>query len=77
MKYRDKNNQIRTVLVEIKPASQTVQPKPKQTPTGRPSRRFLNEAVTYAINQAKWKAATEYCDDRNWEFKIITDKDLR
>jgi len=29
------------------------------------------------VNQAKWKAATEYAKDRNWEFKIITDKDLR
>ena len=76
MKYRDKNKQIRTVLVEIKPASQTVQPKPKETPTGRPSRRFLREAITYTVNQAKWAAAREYCADRKWEFKIITDKDL-
>lgn len=76
MKYRDKNNQIKTVLVEIKPASQTVQPKMKETPTGRPTRRFLREAVTYTVNQAKWKAAREYCADRKWEFKIITDKDL-
>ena len=76
MKYRDKNKQIRTVLVEIKPASQTVQPKPKETPTGRPSRRFLREAITYTVNQAKWAAAREYCADRKWEFNIITDKDL-
>ena len=28
-------------------------------------------------NQSKWKAATEYCLDRGWEFKIITEKELK
>jgi hypothetical protein len=27
-------------------------------------------------NQAKWKAAKEYCDDRNYEFRIMTEVDL-
>jgi hypothetical protein len=31
---------------------------------------------TYAVNQAKWKAASEYCEDRKIEFKIITEKEL-
>jgi hypothetical protein len=28
------------------------------------------------INQAKWKAAKEFCADRNYEFKIMTEDDL-
>ena len=76
IKYRDKTGEMRTVLIEIKPASQTVAPKRKESSTGRPTRRFISEAVTYAVNQAKWEAATEYCKDRKWEFRIITDKDL-
>lgn len=77
MKYRDKNGNIRTVLIEIKPHVQTQPPKRKETSTGKPTRRFITEVATYAVNQAKWKAAQEYCLDRKWEFRIITDKELR
>jgi len=77
MRYRDREGILKSVLIEIKPAIQTQPPKRKDTPIGRPTRRFLNEVKTWGVNQAKWKAATEYAKDRNWEFKIITDKDLR
>jgi len=77
MKYRDSNNNIKSCLVEVKPYSQTKEPKQSMTPTGRPTRRFLNEAITWGVNQAKWKAAIEYCLDRGWEFKILTEKELR
>ena len=32
--------------------------------------------MEYAKNQAKWKAAREFCEDRRYEFKIITEKEL-
>jgi hypothetical protein len=73
IKYRKSNNEIKTLLIEIKPDSQTRQPTKKDKVT----RRFLTEVQTWGINQAKWKAASEYCLDRNWEFKILTEKDLR
>jgi hypothetical protein len=77
MKYKDKNGKIKTVLIEVKPDIQTREPVRKNSPTGKPTRRFLTEVMTWGVNQAKWKAAIEYAKDRNWEFKIITDKDLR
>jgi len=73
IKYRKSNNEIKTLLIEIKPDSQTRPPVKKDKIT----RRFLTEVQTWGINQAKWKAASEYCLDRNWEFKILTEKDLR
>jgi len=73
IKYRKSNNEIKTLLIEIKPDSQTRPPVKKEKVT----RRFLTEVQTWGINQAKWKAASEYCLDRNWEFKILTEKDLR
>jgi len=30
----------------------------------------------YAVNQAKWKAAREFCEDNRVEFKIITEDEL-
>jgi hypothetical protein len=73
IKYRKSNNEVKTLLIEIKPDSQTRPPTKKDKVT----RRFLTEVQTWGINQAKWKAASEYCLDRNWEFKILTEKDLR
>ena len=62
----------RTYLIEVKPERFTREPSiPK-----RKTKRFLNEVAQYAVNQAKWKSAREFCADRNWEFKIITEKEL-
>ena len=57
---------------EVKPAKQTEPPKKKS----RVTKSYLFECKTYAVNQAKWKAAQEYCADRRIEFKIITEREL-
>lgn len=59
-------------IMEVKPHAQSVQPKPGAKRT----RRYLREVMTFGVNEAKWKAATEYCLDRGWKFKVITEKDL-
>jgi len=59
-------------LIEVKPARFT---RPPDIPK-RKTKRFLNEVVQWGVNQAKWKSAREFCADRNWEFKIITEKEL-
>lgn len=63
---------INTVIIEIKPAAQTKIPQKPDKMT----RRFINEARTYSVNQAKWKAAREFCEDRRWGFRVLTEKDL-
>jgi hypothetical protein len=67
-----------TILIEVKPEAQTVPPSQnnKLTPTGKVSRRYLNEVMTYGVNDAKWKAAQEFCADRGWNFLIMTEKHL-
>jgi hypothetical protein len=61
-----------TQIIEIKPASQC---KPPKVPVKK-TRRYITESLTWITNNAKWEAATEYAKDRNWKFRIITDKDL-
>lgn len=61
-----------TIVVEIKPFDQTRQPKMPASKT----KRFITEASTYVVNQAKWKSAEEYCKDKRWKFQIITEKEL-
>ena len=65
-------------IVEIKPAAQTQSPaiSKKLTPSGKVSKRYLTEVMTFGVNEAKWKAANEYCADRGWSFKVMTEKDI-
>ena len=72
MKVKETNGKIKNYVIEVKPAKQTKPPaKPKRQTKG-----YIREAFEYARNQAKWKAAREYCADRMWEFKVITEKEL-
>lgn len=60
------------VVIEVKPASQAEPPKKP----GRLTRRYVSEVFEYGKNQAKWNAAREYCEDRGWEFMVMTEKEL-
>ena len=72
IKVREKTGELKTYVIEVKPKKQTIPPKQKS----RVTKSYINEVKTYAINQAKWKAADEFCKDRLIEFKIITENEL-
>ena len=72
IKVQENTGKIKRYLIEVKPLKQTTKPKkPKRQTKG-----YIREAFEYARNQAKWKAAREYCADRMWEFKVIKEKEL-
>jgi hypothetical protein len=66
------------ILIEVKPNYQTKEPSSdkKLTPKGKLSAKYLNEVKTWGINKAKWEAAEEYCKDKGWKFKLMTEKEL-
>jgi hypothetical protein len=73
VKYKDKDGNTRTLVVEIKPA------KDLKMPETNPKRRTKSWAYSvkmWVINQAKWEAAKNWCADRKYEFKIFTEKEL-
>ena len=72
IKVKESTGQIKTYVIEVKPKRQTMEPKKKS----RVTKSYIYECKTYAVNQAKWKAATEFCEDRRIEFKIITEEEL-
>lgn len=72
IKVKDNTGAVKTYLVEIKPAAQTVPP----VQPSRRTRRYITEVMTYGKNQAKWQYAREYCKDRGWEFVILTEHHL-
>jgi hypothetical protein len=59
-------------LVEIKPSKQTKPPTTKY----RKRQHLLYEQKQYVINQAKWKAAKEFCKKKGFTFIILTEKEL-
>ena len=72
MKVKESNGQVKTYVIEVKPLKQTKPPKKKK----RITKSYIYECTTYAVNQAKWKAADEWCKDHKIEFKIITEKEV-
>jgi len=63
-------------LVEIKPYAETIPPKMSPCKNGKPRKSDMRKAMTFAINQAKWEAAKLLCEKKNWEWTIITEKNL-
>ena len=60
-----------TYLIEVKPSRFTKPPAPRKK-----TKKYLQEVAQWGINEAKWKSAQEFCEDRGWMFKIITEKEL-
>ena len=59
-------------LVEIKPSKQTKPPTTKY----RKRQHLIYEQRQYVVNQAKWKAAKEFCRKKGLTFIILTEKEL-
>ena len=73
IKVKDINDNIQKYLIEVKPKKQTKEPKPQK----RMTKKYIREVTEYVKNQAKWDAAKDYCDDRNYKFMIITEDELK
>ena len=73
MKVKEQSGEIKKYIIEIKPKRQTV--PPVQTSKKR-NKTFINEVKTYVVNEAKWKAAEEWCKDHLLEFMVITEDQL-
>ena len=72
IKARSKTGEIKSILIEVKPYKQTKPPEKGK----RVTKGYLTEIATWGVNEAKWKAAEEFCKDRRWDFKILTEKEL-
>ena len=66
------NTGVKNLAIEIKPLVQTKPPvkgkKRRET--------YLNEVMTYQKNQDKWNAATEWAKKNDFEFMVLTEKEL-
>ena len=70
-KIKKANGTVMAYIIEVKPEKQTKPPTQK-----RKTKTFIQEAMTYEVNKAKWYAAEEFCKDHGWQFLIFTEKHL-
>jgi hypothetical protein len=73
VKLKTKDGNIEKRLIEIKPKKQTC---PPSKPKGKMTKRYVEEVKTWGINQAKWKAAEHYAENRLMKFQLITEDQL-
>ena len=62
-----------THLIEIKPKSQTIQPK-KQT---RLTKSYVTSVLMYAKNVSKWEAAQAWCKKQGYIFSVWTEDTIQ
>ena len=72
VKEQTSSGKIINYVVEIKPKKQCRAPKKPNNIT----KGYIFEAKEYAKNQSKWAVAKEWCADRGYEFRILTEEDL-
>jgi len=68
-KIKKIKGEVETFMIEVKPKKQTQPPTKKKKKT----KTYINECMTYSINEAKWKNASEYCRKNGWKFIILTE----
>ena len=73
IKYRRSDGIVVEEVVEIKPQRQVDGPP---TNPKRKTQAWAKACMTYAINQAKWRAAREWCEDRGMNFRLLTENDV-
>lgn len=69
VEYRNKHGEIVQEVWEVKPESQTKQPKTR----GKKKKTQIRESINYAVNVAKWEAATQFCSKYGMKFRIISE----
>lgn len=72
IRVRDKNGNESVYIVEIKPKRFTTPPPVPKKKT----KRFVEEAKQWVVNQAKWKAATEFAEKMGIKFEVLTEEDI-
>lgn len=72
----DVNGNIQKYLVEVKPKKQSLPPVEPKRNTTKTKSRYKREVLVYITNQAKWKAAIDYCNKKGYKFKVLTEEDI-
>ena len=73
IKVKQSTGTIKKFIIEVKPKKQC---KPPLKSPKRKTKQWYKEVKAWSINSAKWKYATEWCDNNDMEFKVLTEDHL-
>jgi hypothetical protein len=59
-------------VVEIKPHKYTEPPPPPKS--GRRTKSYMNTCLEYVRNQCKWDSMRKECENRGWNFQVLTEE---
>jgi hypothetical protein len=65
--------ELETLLIEIKPYSQTIPPKKGRR---KKPETFMQETLDYNVNLNKWESAHEFAKKNNIRFVVVTEYEL-
>ena len=72
---KNKEGILQTIMIEVKPKNQSIPPMLKEGQTTK-NKKYIREVILWGKNEAKWKAAQEYCKDRGWSFQVFTEEQI-
>lgn len=70
---RDDGTILRTVA-EVKPYSETIEPRLAQNPTAKQMKNFEYALKMWNKNLSKWQYMIDWCEKKDMKFVIITEK---
>ena len=73
IKVKQHGGSLKKFIIEVKPKKQC---KPPLKSPKRKTKQWYKEVKAWSINSAKWKYATEWCDNNDMEFKVLTEDHL-
>jgi len=76
VELKDNQGNIKIYIIEIKPKRFTTEPKEPKKKTRAATVRYVNEMKEFVKNQNKWAVANEFCSQKGYEFKILTENNL-
>ncbi len=73
IKVKQHDGSVKKFIIEVKPKKQCS--PPEKTPK-RKTKKWFKEVKTWGVNSAKWKYATNWCENNGMEFKILNEDHL-
>ena len=76
VQIKTKDENIKNLMIEIKPNKERFPPEPPKRKTDKTRARYMKEVLTYQRNQDKWKFAESYAEKRGMKFMVMDEYSL-
>jgi hypothetical protein len=73
---KTKDGKIEKFLFEVKPKKELSPPKKPKRMTEKSKKNYIYQFSSFIKNQCKWKAASQWCKNKNIQFKILTEDEI-